>query len=104
MPTYAEALKYLGIDYAENDAVIKYNVERALKTAEQTVRGAVGRDVFETLTGDSRLSELVLIFTDDLYTNRGVSAKVSGATRRLVGDMCEQLRQEYAIKKEEAVE
>lgn len=104
MPTYAEALKYLGIDYAENDEVIKYNVERALKTAELTVRGAVGRDVFETLTGDSRLSELVLIFTDDLYTNRGVSAKVSGATRRLVGDMCEQLRQEYAIKKEGAVE
>ncbi len=104
MPTYAEALKYLGIDYAEDDEVVRYNVERALKTAGQTVRGAVGRDVFEVLSGDSRLTELVLIFTDDLYTNRGVSAKVSNATRRLVGDMTEQLRQELAIAKEEAAQ
>lgn len=92
MPTYEEALQYLGIDYA--DDVIEANVRRALKTAVATLHGSVGEDAEKLLPDDPRISELVLIFVDDLYTNKGVSAKVSGATRRLVHDMEWQLRLE----------
>lgn len=92
MPTYEEALEYLGIDYA--DALIEANVKRALKTAVATLHGSVGEDVETLMPDDPRIKELVLIFADDLYTNRGVSAKVSGATRRLVHDMEWQLRLE----------
>lgn len=92
MPTYEEALEYLGIDYA--DDVVKRNVTRALATAGATLRGAVGDDVETLLPGDPRVKELVLIYADDLYSNRGVAAKVSGATRRLVQTMELQLRLE----------
>lgn len=92
MPTYEEALTYLGIDYA--DSVIESNVKRALKTAVATLHGSVGEGVDKYMPDDPRITELVLIYTDDLYTNRGVSAKVSGATRRLVHDMEWQLRLE----------
>lgn len=92
MPTYEEALLYLGIDYA--DSVIEANVKRALKTAVATLHGSVGEDVDKFMPDDPRIAELVLIYTDDLYTNRGVSAKVSGATRRSVFDMEWQLRLE----------
>lgn len=92
MPTYEEALEHLGIDYA--DALIEANVKRALKTAVATLHGSVGEDAETLLPDDPRIAELVLIFTDDLYSNRGVSAKVSGATRRMVHDMEWQLRLE----------
>ena len=85
MPTYEEALDHLGIDYA--DDVVKRNVMRALNTAGATLRGAVGDDVETLLPGDPRVKELALIYLDDLYINRGVSAKVSGATRQLVHTM-----------------
>lgn len=92
MPTFDEAVKHLGIDYV--DPVIEANVNRALATACATLRGAVGNDVGELLPGDSRVKELALIYLDDLYSNRGVSAKVSGATRRLVSTMELQLQME----------
>lgn len=92
MPTYEEALEYLGIDYA--DDVVERNVKRAMATADKTLRGAVGADVLELLPGDERVKELALIYTDDLYSNRGVSAKVSGATRQLVHTMEWQLKLE----------
>lgn len=85
MPTYEEALEYLGIDYA--DDVVQRNVTRALATAGATLRGAVGDDVETLLPNDPRVKELALIYLDDLYSNRGVSAKVSSATRRLVHTM-----------------
>lgn len=92
MPTLEEILQYLGIDYA--DDMIAANVERAMKTAVATLHGSVGEDVETLMPDDPRTKELVLIYTDDLYTNRGVSAKVSGATRRSVFDMEWQLRLE----------
>lgn len=100
MPTLDEALQYLGIDYA--DAMVTANVTRALATAKKVLHGAIGEDVETYLPDDSRVSELVLIYLDDLYSDRGVSAKVSGATRRLVADMELQLRLELRRKKEEA--
>ena len=92
MPTFEEALNYLGID--EVDDMIRANVNRALATAERTLNGAVGDDVATLLPGDPRAKELILIYADDLYSERGVSAKVSGATRQLVHSMEWQLKLE----------
>lgn len=39
---------------------------------------------------------------DDLYSQKGVSAKVTGATRRMVADMEMQLRLELRTLREEA--
>lgn len=100
MPTVQEALDYLGIDYP--DATITANVTRALATAVKTLHGAVGPDVETLLPDDPRANELVLIYTDDLYSTRGVSAKVSGATRALVGSMELQLRLELRRAREGA--
>lgn len=100
MPTQAEVLQYLGVDYP--DAVIIANVSRALATAERVLYGAVGADVLTYLPDDPRVTELILIYTDDLYSQRGVSAKVSGATRRMVSDMELQLRMELATAREGA--
>ena len=54
------------------------------------------------LPNDSRAKELVLIIMDDLYSEKGVSAKVSGATRRTVADMVLQLQLELRRRREGA--
>ena len=90
--TIDEALQHLGIDYP--DEVITANVARALKAADSTLRGAVGADVWDLMKDDGRAEELLLIYMDDLYSERGVSAKVSGATRRMVAAMELQLQLE----------
>ena len=95
MPTFEEVLDYLGID--EVDDVIVRNVNRAMATALKTLKGAVGYDVETLMPDDERVKELVLIYVDDLYSNRGLSAKVSGATRRLVHSMELQLQMELRL-------
>lgn len=100
MVTVDECLEYLGIDYA--DTLIRKNVGRALSAAESVLQGAVGEDVALLLPDDPRAKELVLIYMDDLYSEKGVSAKVSGATRRMVADMELQLRLELRQLREEA--
>lgn len=100
MPTVEDALKYLGIDYP--DDVIRTNVTRALATAVKTLHGAVGEDVETLMPDDPRAKELVLIYLDDLYSQRGISAKVTGTTRRMVADMVLQLQMELRIRREEA--
>lgn len=104
MPTVPDALLYLGFD--DVDEMIMANVTRALETAKAVLRGAVGADVEKYLPNDSRVDELVLIYLDDLYSNRGVEtkagagAKVSSATRLLVAGMELQLRLELRAAKE----
>ncbi len=94
-----DALAYLGIDYA--DDVVTANVTRALATAEKLLHGAVGEDLEKYLPNDPRAAELVLVYLDDLYSDRGViSAKTSNATRRLIADMELQLRLELRQAKE----
>lgn len=100
MPTIEEAKLYLGIDY--EDPVVTANVKRALATAVKTLHGAVGSDIEDHMPEDPRAKELVLIYLDDLYSNRGVSAKVSGATRQLVATMELQLLLELRQLREEA--
>ncbi len=98
MPTIEDAKSYCGIDVL--DDMQQANLQRALNTAERLVLGSVGQDVETYLPGDARTTELILMYTDDLYSERGVSAKVSGATRRLAADMEQQLRLELAQAKE----
>lgn len=100
MPTIEDALAYMGIDYP--DDVIRRNANRALATAIKTLHGAVGEDVERLLPNDERATEIVLMFTDDLYSQRGTSAKVSNATRQLASDMIMQLQMELRTKREEA--
>lgn len=89
MPTTEEVLSYLGIDYA--DEMVTRNVERAIKTADAYLKGAVGE---KYPTEDPRAKELALIVISDLYDNRGMTEKVSGNVRRLVDDFMLQLRLE----------
>lgn len=100
MPTLEDARLYLGIDYP--DDVTDSNIKRALRSAESVLYGAVGEDVVTYLPADPRIDELILIYMEDLYSQRGVSQKVSGATRRLVYDMEQQLRLELSWAKEVA--
>lgn len=92
MPTVEEALAYLGIDYT--DDVVTANVTRALASAKSLVYGSVGEDVEVYMPDDPRIKELVLIYLDDLYTQRGLSYKQIGSQRRLIADMEWQLRLE----------
>jgi len=100
MPTIEDVLAYLGIDYA--DEQVTKNVKSCMEAAKQTLFGSVGEDVETYLPGDPRVAELVKIYTDDLYSERGVSAKVSNATRQMVNTMEWQLRLELARAKEKA--
>ena len=100
MPTLEDARLYLGIDYP--DDVTDSNIKRALRSAESVLYGAVGEDVATYLPDDPRIDELILIYMEDLYSQRGVAAKVSGATRRLVADMELQLRMELATARDKA--
>lgn len=102
MPTLEEALEHLGIDYP--DDTIKRIVTKKLATAVRTLRGAVGDDVDSLLPDDPRTFELVMIYLDDLYSNRSLTAKVSGATRALVHTMELQLRLDLRAIREGAGE
>ena len=85
-------LLYLGYDHEliSYDEMILKNAERSLKSAVRFAEGAVGTGF--TLGDDERYDELVFIYAEDLFNNRGVSAKVSGATRLLVHGLEQQLR------------
>jgi hypothetical protein len=99
---YDPDLEYLGIEPEYADEVVRRNVHRAKAAARATVCGAVGDDVYSYMYGDPRLHELERIYMDDLYSNRGVSAKVSGAVRRSVLTMELQLRMDLRRLREEA--
>ena len=85
----AEALDYLGIDYA--DEKVKSNVERNIKTADAYLKGSIGKNY---PIDDPRSKELALIIISDLYDNRGLISAISGNTRKLVDDLSLQLRLE----------
>ena len=92
IPTAEQALMHLGIDCPDLETGLI--VRHKLAAAVATLRGAVGADVDELMPNDPRVAELVYTYLDDLYSNRGVSAKVSGATRQLVQTTELQLRME----------
>lgn len=92
MPTINEALQHLGIDYA--DEMVTANVQRALASAKRRVLGAVGDDVETYLPDDERVTQLVLLYTQENYDARDASAKEINARRRLTDDLELQLRLE----------
>lgn len=100
MPTIEEALQYLGIDYA--DDLVTANVTRALEDAKAYLQSAVGADIFELLPDDPKARRLVLTYLQDLYDERGTSAKAGNAKREMVHSMEWQLRLELAAKREGA--
>lgn len=102
MPTLPDVLLYLGVD--EVDEFIERNVLHAMAAAKATLYGAVGEDVEEYLPADPRVDELIYTYVDDLYSNRGVSAKVGGSVRRLVHSMEQQLRLELKTAKEQTAQ
>ena len=87
--TTDEVLDYLGFDYT--DDMVTKNVNRAIKTADAYLKGAIGTNY---PTDDPRAKELALIFVADLYDNRSMIEKVSGNVRRLVDDFLLQLKLE----------
>lgn len=93
MPTKAEVLAYLGIDYA--DETIENNIDRLIKTADKYLEGSIGKDYPKD---DERAKELALIVISDLYDSRGINEKngVSNNVRRLVNDFSLQLRLELS--------
>lgn len=99
MPTREDLLTYMGYDITD-DEIVNKNADRALATAKQLVYGGVGDDVDKYLPGDSRVTELALIYAEDLYSQRGLSAKVSNATRLLVQDSVLQLQMELRKARE----
>lgn len=99
MPTLLDFLAYLGFDVTD-DELINRNATRALNTAIALVHGGVGDDVEQYLPDDSRVVELVLIYAEDLFSQRGLSKKVSNATRALVHDTVQQLQMELRAAKE----
>ena len=100
MITYEDALVYLGIDYPDDHT--RLIVTQKLAAAVRTLHGAVGEDVETLLPGDARAKELVATYLEDLYLNRGTSAKVSGAVRRMVQAQELQLQLELRQLRKEA--
>lgn len=100
MPTYQDALYYLGID--EVDEQIKANVERAMATAEKKVHGSIGPDVERYLPNDPRVVELALIYTRESYDGDNLTDKARAALKHLRDDLEPQLRLELRQAKEQA--
>jgi hypothetical protein len=82
MVTIHEAAQYLGIDYLD-DGMVVANLQRALDSAIYRLYGAVGRDVETYLASDPRVSQLVLIYTEEGYDNHPGSAKQDAAKNHL---------------------
>lgn len=83
-----EVKDYLGIDYA--DDMVTHNIGRAIKTADAYLKSAIGKNY---PVDDPKAKELALLVVSDLYDNRGMTS-ASTNTRRLVDDLCLQLRLE----------
>lgn len=94
--TMEEIKDYLSIDYDDERTTRRLN--RAIKTADTYLKGAIGEDY---PTDDYRAQELALIVIDDLYNTRGLNNKVSGTVRKLVYDFSLQLTLELRRSKEE---
>lgn len=97
--TVQDVLDYLSIDYTDERTTRV--LTRTLKVADKYLKGAIGENY---PVDDERAHEIALIVIDDLYSNRGLSEKVAGTTRRLVEDFTLQLKLELRRKLEEVEE
>lgn len=89
--TVAEVADHLGLDIV--DDMIERVIYQKIDTANRYIQGALGSEAYSLQT-DPRVKELALIIVTDLYENRGLYSTVTGNLRRLVDDMCLQIRLE----------
>ena len=80
---------HLGIDY--EDPGTARILSRLIKFADLYMIGALGEGY---PAEDERVIQAMLMVCDDLYSSRGMSDKVSGATDRLLKGMLLQVRLE----------
>ena len=80
---------YLGIDFAD-DATDRL-VTAMVSTVDMYMTGALGAGY---PVDDERVKMVEKIIISDLYDHRDLSDKVTGATRRLVDSMLQQVRLE----------
>lgn len=78
---------HLGIDY--EDPSTTRILSRLLNLADSYMIGALG-DGYPA--DDERVVQAQLMISDDLFSSRGVSDKVSGATRRSLDNLLLQVR------------
>ena len=96
--TVKEVLDELGYDIVDEPTTRV--IERKIKTADQYLKGSLGENYS---TEDARVKELALIIVTDLYENRGLYSTVTGNLRKLVDDMCLQIRLEMRESQNESV-
>ena len=80
---------HLGIDY--EDPSTSRILTRLLSLADSYMIGALGAGY---PAEDERVIQAQLMICDDLFSSRGMSDKVSGATRRLLDNLLLQVRME----------
>ena len=80
---------HLGIDY--EDPSTSRILSRLLSLADRYMIGALGEGY---PAADERVIQAQLMICDDLYSSRGTSDKVSGATRKLLDNLLLQVRLE----------
>lgn len=87
--TLLEVKGRLGIDFA--DAVIDQEIISLMSAADAYMKGALGANY---PVDDERVKMVMKLLISDLYDNHDLSDKVSGARRRLMDSMLEQVRLE----------
>lgn len=83
---------YLGVDW--EDAPTEANLQAACQVANAFLAGALG-EAFDPADPRARAVGLAVaadFYDQRCYTEASGSAKASGAVRRLVADLCEQMR------------
>ena len=98
MLTIQTVKDHLGIDY--EDEMVTRTLERLMKVADSELVGSLGKNYPKE---DPRAEELALMIIEDLYSNRGITDKVSGNIRRMLIDFSTQLRVEMRGSGENAV-
>lgn len=78
---------HLGIDY--EDPGTARILSRLIKFADKYMIGALGEGY---PAEDERVIQAQLMICDDLFSTRGMSDKVSGATRKLLDNILLQVR------------
>ena len=87
---------HLGIDY--EDPSTTRILSRLLSLADRYMIGALGEGY---PAEDERVIQAQLMICDDLFSSRGMSDKVSGATRKLLDNLLLQVRME--MREDDAV-
>lgn len=101
-----DVMEYVGIEAEYADDVQEARIERALKSAELWLKGAVGKEVS---LDDPRAEELVLMAAGELFETRTLTddrlskyagAKVLASLNRLAGDLILQLKYGESLDEE----